>query len=74
MPCSFTYFKNLIIKVLLFSGTELLETLRDLQGGCQEDGVTLLGGAKQKDKRQWSETDVQEVLHEYEEKLYCEGD
>lgn len=60
--------------MIFFSSTELLETLRDQQGRCQEDGVTLLGGAKQKDRWQCSETDVQEVVHEYEEKLYCESD
>ncbi|RMC04201.1 hypothetical protein DUI87_19020 [Hirundo rustica rustica] len=34
----------------------------------------LLSGAKQKDERQWAETDTQEVPPEHEEELYCAGD
>lgn len=47
---------------------DLINECDYLKGGVRA-WMTLHGGAKQQDKRQWAKTDGQEVLSEYKEEL-----
>ncbi|KAF4790383.1 hypothetical protein TURU_140664 [Turdus rufiventris] len=54
---------------------ELINVCQYLKGGVRGWSQALLSGAKQQNKRQWAETDAQEVASEYEKEiLYCAGD
>lgn len=61
--------KLLSLKKLRLRG-DLINVCQYLQGRCQRMDQALLSAAQQQDKRQWAETNAQEVPHENEEELH----
>lgn len=58
-----------LTELVLFAwrGGDLISAYKYLKSRCEEDGPDFLSGAQQQDKGQWAQSEIQEVLSQYQE-------